>query len=193
MSAAEKLPELMTVAEFLAWKGDGTGRRYELVEGVLRAQDSASDTHGTIQASITRVIGNHLLATQPNCRVVAAPGIQPNLRANWNHRVPEIAVTCTPTRPGVHKTPNPILIIEVLSPSNVSDTWNNVALFASLPSVTEILVVDSTKVEAHLLRRGPDGSWPENPEVFGRDGALHLGSIAFTLPLAEAYRGTHLA
>ena len=193
MSAAEKLPELMTVAEFIAWKGDGTGRRYELVDGVLRAQDSASDTHGTIQANLVGEIRNHLLANRPNCRVVAAPGIQPNLRANWNHRVPEIAVTCTPTRADVHRTPNPILIIEVLSPSNASDTWNNVALFATLPSVAEILVVDSTRVEAQLLRRGADGSWPENPAFCGPGEVLHLQSIAFTLPIAEAYRGTHLA
>ncbi len=193
MSAAEKLPPLMTVAEFLAWKGDGTGRRYELVEGVLRAQDSASDTHGTIQSRLVYLLTGHLDRTSQNCRVVTAPGIQPNLRANWNHRVPEIAVSCTPNRPDVHKTPNPILIVEVLSPSNVADTWNNVALFATLPSVTEILVVDSTKVEAHLLRRGSDGAWPENPTVFGPSGTLQLASIAFTLPLTEAYRGTHLA
>ena len=193
MSAAEKLPELMTVAEFLAWKGDGTGRRYELVDGVLRAQDSASDTHGTIQNRIGHLLTTHLDRTQPNCRVVTAPGIQPNLRANWNHRIPELAVTCTPTRADVHRTPNPILIVEVLSPSNASDTWNNVALFATLPSVTEILVVDSTKLEAQLLRRGADGAWPENPALFGPGEVLHLESIAFTLPLAEAYRGTHLA
>ncbi len=193
MSAAEKLPELMTVAEFLAWKGDGTGRRYELVEGVIRAQDSASDTHGTVQASLVRVIGNHLLANHPNCRVVAAPGVQPNLRADWNYRVPDIAVTCTPNRPEGHKTPHPILVIEVLSPSNARDTWGNVPLFASLPSVTEILVVDSTKIEAHLLRRHADGSWPENPVVIAAGEALQLASIAFTSPLAEAYRGTHLA
>ena len=42
----------MTVAEFLAWPGDGTGRVYELVDGELRAQDAASDTHGTIQSEL---------------------------------------------------------------------------------------------------------------------------------------------
>ncbi len=73
MSAAEKRLELMPVAEFLAWKGDGTGRRDELVEGVLRAQDSASDTHGTIQANLLGEIRNHLLAHRPDCRIVAAP------------------------------------------------------------------------------------------------------------------------
>ena len=47
-TSAVKLPSLMTVDEFLAWPGDGSGLRYELVDGVLRAQDSASDTHSSI-------------------------------------------------------------------------------------------------------------------------------------------------
>ncbi|MFM9939476.1 MAG: Uma2 family endonuclease [Hyphomicrobiaceae bacterium] len=191
-SAAPKLPPLMTVEEFLAWPGDGSGRIYELVEGELRAQDAARDTHGTIHAHLARIIGNHIEAARPNCRVVAAPGLQPNLRATWNYRIPEIAVTCTANRADVHKTPDPLLVIEVLSPSNVRDTWSNIPLFASLPSVMEILVVDSTEVIAHLLRRKADGSWPENPTVI-ESGAVHLTSIDLALTLTDIYRGTHLA
>ncbi len=192
-SAAQKLPPLMTVAEFLAWPGDGTGRIYELVEGELRAQDSASDAHGTIQGRVVFLLTGHLDKTRPHCRVVAAPGIQPHLRANWNYRIPEIAVTCTPNRPDVHKTPDPILVIEVLSPSNASDTWSNVALFSTLPSVTEILVIESERIGAHLLRRQADGSWPPDADAVEAGGMLRLESIELVVPLAEAYRGTHFA
>ena len=48
MNVAFKLPPPMTVDEFIAWPGDGTATKYELVDGALRAQDPASDTHGTI-------------------------------------------------------------------------------------------------------------------------------------------------
>ena len=191
-ATAQKLPALMTVAEFLAWRGDGTGRTYELVEGELRAQDSASDAHGTIQGRVVYLLTGHLDKTKPHCRVVAAPGIQPHLRANWNYRIPEIAVTCTPNRPDVHKTPDPILVIEVLSPSNASDTWSNVALFSTLPSVMEILVIESERVGAHLLRRQADRSWPPDAEAVEVGGTLRLESIGFGTPLTEAYRGTHL-
>ena len=37
---------------------------------------------------------------------------------------------------------------------------SNVALFASLPSVQEILLVESTSVGAEMLRRNIDGNWP---------------------------------
>ena len=183
---------LMTVDEFLEWPGDGTGTRYELVNGVLRAQDSASDAHGTIQSNLSGLIRNHLLAHRPICRIVSNPGIKPLLRAHWNHRVPELGVTCTPNRADVHNTPDPVLLIEVLSPSNAADTWSNIPLCATLPSVTEILIVDSTKVAAELLRRGTDGNWPQDPEPIAAGGIITLASIGLELPLAEVYRGTHL-
>ena len=191
-------PPLVTVDEFLAMPGDGTGRIFELFEGVVKAQDSASDGHGTIQANLIREIGVHLKAKRPECRVVAAPGVQPHLRANWNHRVPEIAVTCTSHHLHVHKTPNPILIIEVLSPSNAADTWSNVALFATLPSVVEIVVVESEKVGVHVLRRGPDGAWPPNPTLIEPTPAaagpdVHLASVDLELALRDIYAWTELA
>ena len=191
-ATAHRLPPLMTVAEFLAWPGDGTATIYELVEGELRAQDAASDGHGTIQNRIAYILTGHLDKTRPNCRVVAAPGVQPNLRSNWNYRVPEIAVTCTSHRSSVHRTPDPILIIEVLSLSNASATWNNVALFSTLPSVTEILVVESERVGAHLLRRGPGATWPPDPMEIGTEDTIRLASVSLDVPLIEIYHGTEL-
>ena len=197
MGAAEKLPphapDLMSVEDFLAWPGDGTGRIFELVHGKLRAQDAASDAHGTIQQRLGALLTIHLDATRPRCRVVANPGIKPRLLAKWNHRIPELGVTCTPNRADVHPTPDPILLIEVLSPSNYQDTWSNIPLYATLPSVMEILIVDSTKVEASLLRRGADGFWPQEPATIPAGGTITLESIGFEVALAEVYRGTHLA
>ena len=191
-SAAEKLPHLMTVTEFLTWVGDGSGRIYELVEGEPRAQDSASDGHGTIQSRVVYLMTAHLDRSRPNCRVVSAPGIQPKLRSDWNYRVPEIAVTCTPHQSGVHKTPDPILIVEILSPPNAQDTWNNVALFSTLPSVREILVLESGHVGAYLLRRGANGEWPANATDLKAGDGVELTTIEFSFPLIEAYRGTDL-
>jgi hypothetical protein len=51
MTAARKLPPLMTVDDFLAWPGDGTATRYELVDGVLRAMAPTTNAHGIIQSN----------------------------------------------------------------------------------------------------------------------------------------------
>lgn len=193
LQLSQSTPSLMTVDEFLTWPSDGTGRILELVHGRIRAQDAASDAHGTIQSRLNVLIGNHLDVKRPGCRVVANPGIRPRLLAKWNHRIPELGVTCTPNRPDVHATPEPILLIEVLSPSKYDDTWSNVPLYATLPSVMEILLVDSTKVEAQLLLRGPDGAWPQGPITIGEGGTIALASIGLEFPLEAAYQGTHLA
>jgi Uma2 family endonuclease len=191
--AALKLPDLMTVDAFQHWKGT-PGERYELVEGVPRAMAPASDAHGTIQTNLITAIANHLAVHRPACRLVTAPGIQPRLRANWNHRIPELGVTCATNLPGMIMMPEPILLIEILSPGNADDTWSNVPLYATVPTVQEIVLVDSTEVQIDILRRSADGNWPLNPDVVtGIAASITLASVGATLPLATIYRHTWLA
>jgi hypothetical protein len=89
--------------------------------------------------------------------------------------------------------PDPIALIEVLSPGNAADTWDNVWAYTTIPSVRQIAVVHSTRVLAEVLGRGADGHWPEAPEEIGADAMVRLESIAVAFPLREAYAQTHLA
>ena len=86
-----------------------------------------------------------------------------------------------------------MLLIEIVSPSNERQTWANVWAFTTIPTVREILVISSLRIGAELLRRRPDGSWPERPEALGPEDTLALESIGFAAPLAAAYATTHLA
>jgi Uma2 family endonuclease len=183
--------ELMTVDEFMAWD-DGKGGRFELVDGVPRAMAPASDAHGTIQSNLGRIIGNHLAAPGIRCRIVTEPGIETRIRAKHNTRIPDFGVTCAPNEVGSTHMPAPVLLIEIMSPSNKRDTWDNVWAYVSIPTVQEILIVQSTRIEAQLLRRQADGSWPPDPVTIGADGDLALTSIGFTAPLAAAYAKTYL-
>jgi len=188
-----KPPSTMTVADFLAWPGDGSGRKFQLVDGELRAMSPGSATHGTIQMTLGRLIGNKLVEAGGRCRVVSEPGIATRVRANSNLRVPDLGVTCTADAPSQQVLPDPVLLIEILSPGNTSDTWDNVWSYTTIPSVREIVVVHSTRVLAELLRRGADSHWPEEPEEIGPGGTLRLESVAFACPLPEVYAQTHLA
>jgi len=189
-----RLPPPMTVEEFWAWPGDGTSTRYELVEGQLRAMAPTSGTHGTIHANLTAEIRNHLRSARPGCRVVSEPGIRPRIREDWDYRIPELAVTCTPNRADERALPDPLLIVEVLSPSNRDDTWNNILRYATLPSVEEMLNVESEVVRVEMLRRLADGSWAYAPETtIGLGSSVRIDSIGLMLPLAGIYADTHLA
>jgi Uma2 family endonuclease len=136
-------------------------------------------------------MSNHLMELRSLCRVIAEPGIVPRIRADRNYRVPDLGVTCAAPSLGL-MVPEPVLLVEILSPSNEAETRANIWAYTTIPSVQELLVVHSTRVEAELLRRGADGSWPEQPEIIRADGSLSLGSIGFTVPLAAIYRTTAL-
>ncbi len=87
---------------------------------------------------------------------------------------------------------DPVLLIEILSPSNQSKTWTNVWAYTSIPSVREIPVLRADRMAAELLRRSPQGEWPERPAAIA-EGEVILESIGFRMDLTELYRGTRLA
>jgi Uma2 family endonuclease len=148
--------------------------------------------HGVIQTNLTLLIHTHLRAAGARCRLVQTPGIRSHIASDWNHRVPEMAVTCSPNRSSTSSLIDPLLVIEILSKTNAAATWSNIPLYASLPSVQEVLVVDSRKLEALVLRRGADGHWPPNPEAADPAHGCRLASIDLTLPFAEIYAQTEV-
>ena len=48
----------------------------------------------------------------------------------------------------------PVFLLEILSPTNEQDTRDNVWAYMTIPSVQQILLVDSTAVRGEMLRRG---------------------------------------
>jgi Uma2 family endonuclease len=183
----------MTLSEFLLWQpADPTVRSWQLIDGEPVAMAPGNRVHGAIQAELCALLRNHLLERGSSCQVATEPGIVPKLRANRNYRIPDIGVTCAPPSADL-MLPEPVLLIEILSPSNEVETWANVWTYASIPSVAEILVVHTTRVAAELLRREPKGQWPDEPVVLGPDDLLTLTSIAFAIPLRSFYRTTVLA
>jgi Uma2 family endonuclease len=120
----------------------------------------ASPRHGAIQAEAARLIGNHLAELHPACRVITAPGIRPKIRANLNVRVPGVAVSGSEWGPAEQVLPEPLAVIEILSPSPRADP----------------------------LRRQENGTWPDNPVPLQRGDTLTLASIDFSAPLDAFYR-----
>lgn len=118
-------------------------------------------------------------------------GVLPHLRRNRNPRIPALAITCSDYPTEEDALTDPVLVVEILSPDDEAETWANVWAYASIPSIREILALSSIMVGADLLRRCPNGSWPEDSEIIV-DGDLILESIGFRAPLADVYRTTRL-
>ena len=178
----------MSVAEFLDWNAPPP-ERWQLVDGEPQAMAPASGTHAAIQNELGSLIRNHLAERGMPCRVLANPGVVPHVRSNINVRIPDLGVTCAPITADDMMMVDPILLIEILSPSNQAETLANVWAYTTIPSVKEVLIVKTAVVGAELLRRRPDNSWPEDPQDIAA-GDLVLESIGLTLPLLSIYRTT---
>jgi Uma2 family endonuclease len=183
----------MTVAEFLTWDPRNPSvHAWQLIDGEPVAMAPASDNHGTIQTSLAARLWHHLEVPGSRRRVITDPGIVPRGYSDRNYRVPDIGVTCA-SPSGRQIVPDPLILIEILSPSNEAETRANVWTYLTIPTVMEVLVVNSTRIEAELLRRNPDGTWPEVPQRLGPGDILEVDSIGFSVPLAALYRTTTLA
>ncbi len=194
MATALKLPPRhMTVTEFLTWdSGDRSGALWQLRDGEPEMMAPASDAHGTIQAELAYLLTAHLRERGSPCRVVIAPGVIPRVRSAENCLIPDLGITCTPAS-GAKTLPDPVALIEILSPSNEAETRANVWAYTTIPTVAEIVILRSTAIAAEVLRRRPDGTWPEQAEAIGAEDDLRLDGIGFVVPLRAAYRTAGVA
>jgi hypothetical protein len=79
-------------------------------------------------------------------------------------------------------------LIEILSPTNQEKTWTNVWAYTR---VREILVPRADRIAAELLRRSPQGGWPDRSIAIS-EGELILESIGLRVALADLYARTGL-
>jgi Uma2 family endonuclease len=179
----------MTVEEFLSWKAPDGSDRWELIDGTPQAMAPSRPHHGLIQAETARLLGNHL-ADHPRCSVVTEAGVKPDA---YNVRIPDLSVTCETPGPDDLLLREPVLLVEILSPSNAHDSWAAVVRYMTIASVREILVLHSTEIKAELLRRVPEalapgvaGPWPRETLLSG--STVALASIGYAGPLAAFYR-----
>ncbi len=115
----------MSGDEFLDWASAPEGRR-QLVDGVPDATAPAGLIHGALQSEFGSLVRNFLRASGSECTTIIAPGVVPRSLAEHNMRVPDIAVTCTPFGRDARALMEPVLIVEILSPSKRVATWSNV-------------------------------------------------------------------
>jgi Uma2 family endonuclease len=170
-----------TLDEFLAFD-DGTDTRYELFDGQIVTMAPASDVHGALVMRLARRIGN---ALRPECEVIGEAGIVPPERADSWYEA-DLAVTCAGLT-GQQFIAEPILIVEVLSPSTATtDRDRKLPDYRTIPSLQDILVVSSSEPRIEHFRR-EDGGW-KIQDLQGA-GTLRLRALNLTLDLAELYTG----
>lgn len=191
MSARRERVPGMTVDEFVAWYPDDRRMRWQLIDGVPTAMAPPAENHARLHAELAFAITAHLRASRPACAALVGAGVVPFVEADSNFRIPDLVVTCAPSA-GARDAPAPRVVLEILSPPTAHITRQNVWAYATIPSVLEIVLLESTRVAAHVYTRAGDGSWPRTPETVGEADVLESRSLAFAVPLRDLYRTTGL-
>jgi Uma2 family endonuclease len=178
--------KLLSVEEFLD-SCPNDQRHYQLIDGVIVAMAPPAIPHQIIASRLTAHIVSAVDANRPGCSTRSQAGIAPQGLAGRNHFETDITVTC---EPGGYKgiAAEPVLIVEIQSPSTERDDhFVKLPHYQRLPSLQEILYVESQRVAATLYQRAGEG-W-ETIELDGGDARLQLETIGLDLLLSALYLG----
>jgi Uma2 family endonuclease len=176
--AKHKLP---TLEEFLAWE-EQQETRHEFVDGALFMMSGGTEAHDVVRLAIASTLRSKLAGGPCGARLDLKL-VCPNGRS----RYPDVAVVCGPRDPKATRLIDPVVLIEVLSPSTRStDYLIKPTDYASVPSVTTYLIVDPDEPRIDILRRSGDRFEPE-PQAYGREAVVGLPEIGIELQLAELY------
>ncbi len=190
---ASRSQPAMTPLEYLRLERSATAK-HEYHDGVIVAMAGASRRHnlivGDTNASLIAQLRSRPCETYTGDMRVAIP-------ARNTYTYPDLVGVCDEPQfedTEVDTLLNPALIIEVLSLSTERyDRTGKFALYRSLPTLNEYLLIAQDEYRIDYYRRTPDGLWFIG-EAQGQESGLTLAiGGGCTLALAEVYARVPLA
>ena len=185
---AQPNPRRMDADAFFAWQ-QRQDRPYELVDGIPvlppKMMTGASQAHDRVVVNIIAALHRQLRGTP--CRPTTAD-LAVRIPAG-NVRRPDVTVDCGEAAPRELAVRDPLVIVEVLSPSTMSfDRVRKLREYQSLESLAHILLVDTEGPRIDRMSREPGGGWSQTAHD-GLDASVALPAIAATLDLADVFEG----
>src|SRR5947209_4996311 len=177
-----QLPIRLDKPAFLAWV-QGREERYELADGHVIMMTGASRTHGLLVLNIAMLLRRQL---DPRT-VIADFGLDAGPRTL---RYPDIMVD---RAGGDYTTSDPVLLIEVLSPSTEAlDLGDKAAEYLRLPSLAAYIVIAQSEAKTWFWLRDALG-FPGGPAVIkGQQKVIAVPELSVEIPLGEVYQGIAL-
>ncbi|MGH6886964.1 MAG: Uma2 family endonuclease [Geminicoccales bacterium] len=173
---------------FIGWENRRIGR-YELIGGEVRPMAGGSRAHDLVAGNVLTALNVALRARDcdvhgSNLKVVSPAGMV---------TYPDVFVRCGPLADEVTECDDPVVVVEVLSPSTRSeDLVRKRWAYQAMPTLAHQVYVDSARVEIEIATRASDGRW-WSVFVNRLDDSLRLERLDLELPLREIYAGTRAA
>lgn len=179
-------PGRLTYAEYLAAEAS-TDERLEFLDGELRNVLRADPTEGCVR---TNLLGRMFMAVRGTPYSIRGADQRVRVTATGLATYPDLSVVCGARVPDVedpYALTNPTLLAEVLSPGTAGyDRGAKLDHYAQIPTVQQVLFIDSTRKHVDVYTRADGGRWTR--EGF-EAGAVPLASIDVVLQLDELYDG----
>jgi Uma2 family endonuclease len=148
----------------------------------------ASDRHNGAALNVASRLNEHLV--DGPCEVFMS---DMKLRVAANvYYYPDVSVCCDPAPRDAYFREEPVLIIEVLSPTTERiDHHEKLVAYKGMPSLREYVLISQDQILVEVHRRA-DQEWQQETLTQATD-SLRLESVALNVKLAEVYRGVKFA
>jgi Uma2 family endonuclease len=173
-----------TVAEFEAWHARQP-ERWEFIDGRPRLMAPASMTHTIVKGNVFRALDRAL--AERGCTVLI-DGAQ--ILTDEISAIPDLVVTCAPIDLSTPVIAEPMIIVEVLSPSSErDDTLRKWFSYRKIASLKHYLVIAQDRRLVQIHSRAGD-LWRER---FVSEGAIELDDPPLRIEIADLYAATEVA
>ena len=176
----------ISLEEFFALLESDPDHRYELIDGYPYMMTGGSPDHSIIGANLTSIFREQL--RKRPC-IAYNSDVYIELDGEENCLCPDASVSCD--RRDRHATKvirYPCVVAEVLSPgTKARDQGIKADLYQSIPSVQEILFVDTKVMRVKLYLREADYWIMRN---FTHDDTIELTRLGTQFPVVEVYEKT---
>lgn len=176
---------LMDRADYRRWAATQPRGRFERVCGKVIAMAPERMSHIRVKLRVWRALDDAVQAAGVPCEAIG-DGATVEVGADTDYE-PDAVVNCgQPLRDDAIVAPNPIVIVEVLSPSTQSvDTGTKLTGYFQIPSVRHYLVVRADRMMVTHHHRRADGGIETTSRA---SGAILLDPPGVTVAVEDFYR-----
>ena len=191
MEVMQKKRSVFSLAEYFAQE-EQAEERSEFYEGEIFAMAGGTANHNLITINVTASLRD-AVRNKP-CKAFMAD-MRLLVKRRQLYTYPDVMVICGPLQyaPGRNDTvTNPVLIVEVLSPSTEAyDRGKKFEFYRTIDSLKEYVLVDQSRLYVERHRPLGLGRW-EMTAFTAPEEALFLESVDVELTLGAIYDGVEL-
>jgi Uma2 family endonuclease len=175
-------PKLLDVDEFLAW-ADGREGKWELHDGVPAPMSPERSRHVRVKGFVYTALSTAIARAGLPCEALT-DGMTIRVKADQAF-IPDALVVCPEIPPDEIIISNPIIVVEVLSPTTAGHDYGiKLRGYFSLPSVAHYLIVDADLRFVTHYARGSTGAIVKR---ILRDGRLRLDPPGLEFAVADLF------